>query len=34
MMKDGSYARILAGWNLKTGGLKRPAYNGTLDASP
>lgn len=34
MMKDGAYAKILEKWNLKTGGLAKPAYNGELDAKP
>ncbi|GAA4915034.1 polar amino acid transport system substrate-binding protein [Nonomuraea thailandensis] len=34
MMKDGTYGRILAKWNLAVGGLKQPAYNGQLDAKP
>ncbi|NUR90269.1 MAG: transporter substrate-binding domain-containing protein [Nonomuraea sp.] len=34
MMKDGTYDRILARWNLAVGGLKQPAYNGELDAKP
>ncbi|BBH68718.1 hypothetical protein ACTI_54030 [Actinoplanes sp. OR16] len=34
MIKDGSYTKILEGWNLKTGGLTRPAYNGDLTGKP
>ncbi|MFC4118761.1 transporter substrate-binding domain-containing protein [Nonomuraea zeae] len=34
MMKDGTYDKILAKWNLAVGGLKQPAYNGQLDARP
>ncbi len=34
MMKDGTYQKSLDGWNIKSGGLTRPAYNGALDARP
>ncbi|TYB54404.1 transporter substrate-binding domain-containing protein [Nonomuraea sp. PA05] len=34
MIKDGTYDKILGNWNLTVGGLKRPAYNGQLDAKP
>ncbi|WP_328469283.1 ABC transporter substrate-binding protein [Actinoplanes sp. NBC_00393] len=34
MMADGTYTRILEGWNLKTGGLTQPAYNGELTGKP
>ncbi|MFF0770868.1 transporter substrate-binding domain-containing protein [Nonomuraea wenchangensis] len=34
MMRDGTYTKILDKWNLKTGGLTKPAYNGDLDAKP
>ncbi|MEU4561035.1 transporter substrate-binding domain-containing protein [Actinoplanes sp. NPDC023936] len=34
MIKDGTYAKILESWNLSTGGLTQPAYNGDLTGKP
>ncbi|MEV6302777.1 transporter substrate-binding domain-containing protein [Actinoplanes sp. NPDC051861] len=34
MIKDGTYGRILAAWDLESGALTRPAYNGDLSGRP